>query len=186
MKILIPMGAALMAAVVSVSAQDSTVKSRTEIKADDAKVTVMKGCLTRDAVGVYSLKGTIASGDEITTTAKTTTEADRDDVSVKSETRTRVDGGAVGTSGTMATYVVVPRSGVDLMAHVGKSVEVSAVKVEAGRGDAEVSISEKTTVDRDDKPDTSAKTRTEVELPKSSAGAYTVMSIKPATGAGGC
>jgi hypothetical protein len=182
MKILIPMGAALMAAVVSVSAQDSTVTSRTEIKADDAKVTVM----TRDAVGVYSLKGTIASGDEITTTARTTTEADRDDVSVKSETRTKVDGGAVGTAGTMATYVVVPRSGVDLMAHVGKSVEVSAVRVEAGRGDAEVSISEKTTVDREDKPDASTKTKTEVELPKSSAGAYTVMSIKPATGAGGC
>jgi hypothetical protein len=186
MKILIPIGAALMAAVVSVSAQDSTVQSRTEIKADDAKVTVMKGCLTRDAAGAFSLKGTIASGDEITTTAKTTTEADRDDVSVKSETRTRVDGGAVGTSGTIGTYVVVPRSGVDLMTHIGKSVEVSAVRVEAGRGDAEVSISEKTTVERENKSDASARTKTEVELPRSSAGAYTVMSIKPATGADGC
>jgi hypothetical protein len=186
MKILIPMGAALMAAVVSVSAQDSTVTSRTEIKADDAKVTVMKGCLTRDAAGVFSLKGTIASGDEVTTTAKVETDADRDDVRVKSETRTKVDGGAVGTSGTIATYVVVPRSGVDLMTHVGKSVEVSAVRVEAGRGDAEVTVREKTTVDPENKSDTSARTKTEIELPKSSAGAYTVMSIKPAAGAGGC
>lgn len=186
MKILIPIGAALMAAAVSVSAQDSTVTSRSEIKADDAKVTVMKGCLTRETGGAFSLKGTIASGDEVATTAKTTTESDRNEVSVKSETRTSVEGGAIGTSGTMGTYVVVPRSGVDLMAHVGKSVEVTAVRVEAGRGDAEVSVTEKTTVERENKSDASARTKTEVELPKSSAGAYTVMSVKPAAGAGGC
>jgi len=186
MKIVIPVGAALIAAAVSVSAQDSTTRARTEIKADDAKVTLMKGCLTSDAPGAFTLKGTIASGDEVTTTAKTTTEADRDDVSVKSETRTRVEDGAVGTSGTIGTYVVVPRSGVDLMAHVGKPVEVMAVKVEAGPGAADVSIDEKTTVEREAKPDASTRTRTEVELPRSSAGTYTVMSIKPATGGGGC
>jgi hypothetical protein len=103
---------------------------------------------------------------------------------VKTESKTSVDDGAVGTTGSVATYALVPRAGVDLMPHAGKSVEVSAVKVEAGRGDAEVTIREKTTVDPEGKSDTSARTKTEIELPKSPAGSYTVMSVKQ--GPGGC
>lgn len=58
------------------------------------------------------------------------------------------------------------------------------MRVEAGRGDAEVTIREKTTVDPENKSDTSVRTKTQIELPKSSAGAYTVMTVKPVDG--GC
>lgn len=184
MKLLVPVGAAVMALGVAVGAQDSTVKSRTEVKADDAKVTVMRGCLMQDVAGGFSLKGTIASGDSVTTTTKTETDRDRDEVSVRAESRTRVDDGAVGTSGTVMTYALTPRAGVDLLAHAGKSVELTAVKVERGRGDAEVTITERTNVDPEGKPDTSARTKTEIELPRSSAGSYTVMSVKQVPG--GC
>ena len=40
--------AAALAVTASAGAQDSTVNSRTEIKADDAKVVTMTGCLRQD------------------------------------------------------------------------------------------------------------------------------------------
>lgn len=184
MKLLMTMGAVVTAFAVSVTAQDSTVKSRTEIKADDAKAVVMKGCLTGSAASGYSLKGTIASGDEISQTTRVRTDADKDEVSVKAETRTKVEDGAVGTTGSISTYALVPKVGVDLQTHVNKSVEVAAVKVDAGRGDAEVTVREKTTVDPDNGRDASARTETKVELPRSAAGSYTVMSVKEVPG--GC
>ena len=57
MKLLLPIGAAVAALAVSASAQDTTVKSRTEVKADDAKVLTMTGCLRQDVTGAYKLTG---------------------------------------------------------------------------------------------------------------------------------
>ena len=165
------------------SAQDTTVRSRTTVKADDARVMTMSGCLRQDAVGIFRLVGAIAgTGDKVQTKSKVKTDVDRDDVTVKGKTKTKVDDGAVATAGAMSTYVLVPDSSVDLASHVGHQVQVSTIAVEAGHGDADVKIKDKTKVNPDDAPSTTARSKTKLELPKSPAGSYTVVSVTPLAG----
>jgi len=160
------------------SAQDTTVKSRTTVKADDARVMTMSGCLREDALGNFRLVGTVAgTGDKVQTKSKVKTDVDRDDVTVKGKTRTKADDGAVATAGVMSTYVLVPDNNVDLASHVGHQVQVSAIAVEAGHGDADVKIKDKTKVDPENAPDAKSQSKTKLELPRSPAGQYTVMSI---------
>src|SRR6185503_105737 len=65
------------------SAQDSTIKSRTEIKADDATVFSMTGCLRQDVAGNFTLYGTsVKSREGVTTDTKVRTENDRDESKV--------------------------------------------------------------------------------------------------------
>ena len=180
MKLFIPVAAGALAFTAVVNAQDSTVRSSTTIKADDAKVVTMNGCLRQDTVtGRYSLVGAIAAaGDEVRVDSKVKTEVDKDDVKVTERSRVRSDDGAVGTTGTTSTYMLVPRSEVNLSQHVDKQVQLSAVIVEAGKGDAEVKVETQTKVDPDNAPDSRTRTRAEVELPKSPAGAYSVITVK--------
>ena len=74
----IPVTFALAAALsVTATAQDSTVKSRTSIKADDAQVISMTGCLRQDAINGYTLEGTVAAaGKDLTTDSKVKTDVD--------------------------------------------------------------------------------------------------------------
>jgi hypothetical protein len=180
MRLLMPIGAAVVALAVTASAQDTTVRSRTRVKADDAKVMTMTGCLHQDpASGAFSLAGTMAAaGDELTTRTKVTTDVDRDEVEVRGRSRTEVEDGAIATSGTASTFALVPGSGVNLASHVGHQVQVSAIVVERGEGDAEVTVRDKTTVDPDNGRDTTSRTKTKIEVPKSPRGSYSVVSVK--------
>ena len=75
-------------------AQDSTVTSRTQVKADDAKAITATGCLVPGlAPGAFVMRGTItARGEEVTSKTRTETDVDRDEARVRTETRTQADG----------------------------------------------------------------------------------------------
>ena len=63
-------------------AQDSTVTSRTQVKADDAKAITATGCLVPGLApaGVRSCAATItARGEEVTSKTRTETDVDRDE-----------------------------------------------------------------------------------------------------------
>jgi hypothetical protein len=149
------------------------VKSRTKVTADDAQVMTMTGCLRHDG-GHYTLVGTMIAGDELKTKTKTKTDVDKDDTTVNSKTVTKGNHG-----GMVSSYMLVPRDNLDLAAHVGHQVEISAVMVDAGHGDADLKIKDKTTVDPENARDTTTRSKTKVEVPRSRAGAYTVMSVRP-------
>ena len=163
------------------NAQDSTVKSRTNIKADDARVMSMTGCLRQEVgTGVYTLDGTVAaSGKDIETNSKVKTDVDKDKTTVRGKTEAKSDHGAVATAGSTSTFLLVPGNNVNLASHVGERVQISAIMVEAGHGDADVTIKDKTKVDTEHAPDSKSQSKTKLELPKSPAGQYTVMSITP-------
>jgi hypothetical protein len=168
-------------------AQDSTSKTRTKVKADDAKVVSMTGCLRQDPLtNTYTLVGTMAAtGDELKTKSKVKTDVDDDDTKVKATTKTKADdNGAVATAGSMTTFSLLPGD-VSLSPHVGHQVQVSAIMVEPGHGDADVKIKEKTKVDPEHADDSTARSKTKVELPKSPLGQYTVVSVNPLSG-GNC
>ena len=80
MRLLIPICALTAAMSVGVAAQDTTAKSKTTVKADDATVISLAGCLNQDkATGNYTLFGrTVAVGEDVTTTAKVKTDVDKD------------------------------------------------------------------------------------------------------------
>ena len=180
MKRLSSIGAITLALSVGVAAQDSTVKSRSQVKADDATVVSMTGCLQQDVTtGSYTLVGSMAAaGDELTTKSKTKTDVDRDSTTVKNKTTTSADNGAVATSGSMASYAIIPGDRVDLSSHVGQQVQLSAIVVERGHGDADVTIKDKTTVDPEHADDSTSRSKTKLELPKSPLGSYSVVSLK--------
>lgn len=173
-------GVALALSVgVTAAAQDTEIKSRTEIETDDARVVSMTGCLQRDVAGTFSLYGTAVKGrDGVTTETKVETENDRDESKVTTTTRTKTEDGRVGTSGTLATFPLTPRDGVSLTPHVGQQVQIAAVMVDRDARDAEVKIEEKTTVDAEDADSRSKRTKTEVDVERGPAGHYTVVSVK--------
>ena len=172
-------GALALSLGVSATAQDTEVKSRTEIKTDDARAVSMTGCLQRDTAGTFSLYGTaVKSKDGVTTETTVQTDHDRDESKVTTTTRSRAEDGRVGTSGTLATFLLTPREGIALAPHVGQRVQISAVMVDRDSGDADVKIEEKTEVDRDDADDRSKRAKTEVEVERGPAGHYTVVSVK--------
>jgi hypothetical protein len=181
MRLVFPVAIAVAALSIPLSAQDSKVKSRTNIKADDATVTSMTGCLRQQlATGVYTLDGTIAtSGKELETNTKVKTDVDKDKTTVKGRTETKANDGAVATGGSVSTFVLVPGNNVDLASHVGERVQISAITVKPGHGDADVKIKDKTTVDPEDARDSTSRSKTKLELPRTPAGQYTVMSIAP-------
>jgi len=177
--------AAACAFAVAVSAQDATVKTKTKIDADDAKIITMTGCLSKAPAGdLFVLAGaTKLKGDEMASTSKTKVDVDQDETEVKTKTKTEVetdDDKAVGTSGTVATYELMPKDGVDLSAHVGHKVEITAIALNPSDDDddAEVDVKTKTKIKVDDAPDTQVKTRTEAELPRGANARLTVMSVK--------
>jgi hypothetical protein len=181
MRLAIPAAIVAVALSAVVNAQDSTVKSRTNIKADDARVMSMTGCLRQEvSTGVYALDGTIAtSGKQIETNSKVKTDVDKDKTTVKGRAETKADHGAVATAGSTSTFLLLPGNNVDLASHVGERVQISAIMVNPGHGDADVKIKDKTKVDPEHAPDTKAQSKTKLELPRSPAGQYTVMTITP-------
>jgi hypothetical protein len=188
MKKLIPACAIAVALGVSASAQDSTVKSKTKVDADDARTVVMTGCLQQaPGTAFFTLAGSKAvAGDELTLKSKVETDVDDDDVEVKTRTRAEIDNDdsrPVGTSGT-AVYELAPGEGVNLAAHVGHQVEIAAVMLDPkdGDDDAEVKVETKTRTDVEDGPDGKAKTKSEIELPRGAHARLTAVSVKPLAG----
>ena len=176
---LISICAVVAAMTVAVGAQDTKVTSRTKVKADDATVISLTGCLRQEPVsGHYTLLGsTAAAGDKVTTKTRVKTDVDDDDVEVTARTRSRADD-AVATSGTMTTYMLVPRGGVTLAPHVGHQVQVSAVMLEPGEDDADVKIQDRTTVDPDHAPARTGRSQTKIEVENVPHGQYAVVSVK--------
>lgn len=180
MRLTIYPAVALLALGTTVGAQDTTVKSRTKINADDAQLVSMTGCLRQDASsGAFSLFGKIdATGENLERKSRTKVDVDKDDTTVTTDTRTKGD---KGTSVGVATYILSPGN-VSLTPHVGKEVHVSAAMVEPGHDDADVTIRDKSTVDPEHGKDRSSREKTKVEIEKGAPGQFTVVSVR-ATGA---
>ena len=143
----------------------------------------MTGCLRQDTTGSYTLVGTFArGGDDLTTKTKVKTDVDRDDTKVKTTTRTKTDDGVVATGGSTSTFVLAPKAGVNLSPHVGQQVQLAAVMVDPDHHDADVKIKERTTVDPENGRDMTARSKTKVEVARTGAGQYTVVSVTPLGG----
>jgi hypothetical protein len=169
----------LLALGVTVSAQDTTVKSRTKIDADEAQVVSMKGCLRQDAAtGQYLLVGSIeAAGRSVTTDSKVKIDRDKDDTTVTTDTRARGDKGTGADAEAMSTYALAPGN-VNLTPHVGRQVQIAAAAVKPGHQDADVKIDDKVTVDPERGRDSTSRSRTRVEIERGPLGQYTVVSVK--------
>jgi hypothetical protein len=182
MKQLIPICAIAAAFAAGVHAQDSTSTTRTQVKADDAKAITATGCLVSGlGPGSFALRGAVtARGEEVTSTTRTKTDVDRDESRVRSETRTKADGDhdRVG-AGTVVLYDLSPRAGIDLAAHVGQQVQLTAVMLDRGKGDADVKIKEDTKVERDGAPDTRNRTESKVTVDRGHGPRLNVISVKP-------
>src|SRR5687767_7772522 len=104
MKVLIPTCALVAALAVSAGAQDRTVTTKTQVKADDARTVIASGCLLQAPdTKIFTLKGAVAAvGEDLTAKSRVRTDVDKNETTVRTETRTEVDRGdrPVGTAGT--------------------------------------------------------------------------------------
>jgi hypothetical protein len=181
---IIPVAALALGMAVSVAAQDSTVTSKTKVSGDDSRALTLTGCLERGPAGVFTLNNATArSSDEVTTKSKVETDVDNHGNDVKTKSRTDVeheDGRRAGIAGLKASYQLSPNQGVELASHVGEQVLVTAVAIDAKKGDddAKVKIEDETKVDRENAPDSKVKTRTEATLARGEHSTVTVLSVK--------
>ena len=104
------------------------------------------------------------------------TDVDKDKTTVQGKTETKGDK-SVATAGNTATYALLAAPDVNLAPNVGQQVQISAVQVEKGHGDAEVKVKDQTKVERENAPDSKSNSKTKVELPRSPNAAYTVVSV---------
>jgi hypothetical protein len=153
--------AAACALAVSVSAQDTTIRSRskTKIKADDAKTVTMTGCLISADNGMFTLTNA------------------RPPIDVE----TTLDLPPVGTTATITTYELMPRNGVSLNPHVGHMVEITALALPPATKsdhDSKVKVKSKSKVKVDDGPDAHVESRTEAKLPRGATTRLVVASVK--------
>jgi hypothetical protein len=182
MRLIIHMAVVVSALCATAYAQDTTVKSRTKIDADEAQVVSMTGCLRQDPVtGTYMLVGTVdAAGERVRNDAKLKIDVDKDDRTVTSDTRSRTEKGDEGdrvAAGQSSTYVLAPGN-TNLTPHVGHQVQLAAAAVKPGHKDADVRIDDKTTVDPERGRDSTSRSKTKVEIERGPLGQYTVVSVK--------
>jgi hypothetical protein len=185
MKRLIPVCALAAMFAATAHAQDSTTTTRTQVKADDAKAVTATGCLVPGATaGSFALRGAItARGEEVSSKTQTRTEVDRNESRVRTETRTRADGDRDSTGvGSVLFYNLSPRAGVELAAHVGHQVQLTAIVLNRGEDDAEVKIREETRVDRENGRDGRTRTESKVTVDRGDGPRLNVISVKPLGG----
>jgi hypothetical protein len=170
----------------TLSAQDTTVKSRTKIEGDEAQIVSMTGCLRQDVqTRAFMLVGAVdAVGENVTSEAKVSIDRDKDDTKVTAETRAKGEDGDrrdQSAAGVKATYVLLPGN-VNLTPHVGQRVQVAAAAVQPGHKDAEVTVRDETKVDPGHGRDSTSRSKTKVEIERGPLGQYTVVSVKPLAG----
>jgi len=173
---------ALVAAALSMpaNAQNSKVESRTDIKADDAKVISLTGCLRNDPVtNSYTLVGTVtAAGDNVTTKSRVKTDVDKNTTTVQGKSEAKGNE-KVDAAGAVSTYFLFAAPGVNLMPQVGQQVQIAALRMEKGHGDVDVKIKDQTKVERENAPDSKSASKTKLELEKSPSNAFTVVAVTP-------
>ena len=179
MRLIIHTAVVVSALYATAYAQDTTVKSRTKIDADEAQVVSMTGCLRQDAAtGTYMLIGTIkAAGDNVRNDSKVKIDVDKDDRTVTAETRSKGDKRSGADPDAVSTYGIAPGN-VNLTPYVGRQVQLAAAAVKPGHKDADVKIDDKTTVDPERGRDSTSKSRTKVEIERGPLGQYTAVSVK--------
>ena len=182
-KVLIPTCVLAAALGISANAQDrdTTVTTKTQVKADDARTMYLKGCLVQaPGTGLFVLNDAVAvTGEDLTTKTRVQTDIDDDKTKVETKSTAKIDDEkkVVGTSGATRVYELSPASGVNLASHVGKQVQISAVMVEAGKGDADVKVETRTRVESDDAPDAKDKVTTKAEIAQGPRPRLTALSI---------
>jgi hypothetical protein len=172
----------LFAACATISAQDTSVKSRTKIDGDEAQIVSMTGCLRHDvSTGAYMLAGTVdAVGEKLTNEAKVKIDRDKDNTEVTAETRSKAEKGDKQdkrAAGVASTYVLSPGN-VNLKQYVGQQVQVAAAAPKPGHKDADVTVRDETKVDPEHGRDSTSRSKTKVEVERGPLGQYTVVSVK--------
>ena len=145
-------------AAAAVHAQDTTIKSETRIKVDDAKVMAISGCLGGGPTS-FTLSNVVAA-------------------SVPSQ---KDDRKTAGSAALLESYALVPRDGVALAAHVGHRVELTGVVVPPatkGDDDAKIEVKEQTQVKRENAPDSKAETTTKARIARGPEAQFAVTSLK--------
>ena len=156
---IIPVVALALGMAVSVAAQDSTVTIENESQRRRCTRSYAHGLPRARARWFLHLNNATArSSDEVTTKSKVETDVDNHGDDVKTKSRTEVDhddGHRAGVAGLKASYELTPNQGVDLASHVGQQVQITAVALDAKKGDddAKVKIEDETKVDRENAPD---------------------------------
>jgi hypothetical protein len=186
MRLTIYSAVVLLAVGTTLSAQDTTVKSRTKIEGDEAQVVSMTGCLRQEVqTGAYMLVGSVdAIGENVTNEAKVKIDRDKDNKTVTAETRSKGDKGDKrdrAAAGVTSTYVLMPGN-VNLTSYVGQRVQIAAAAVKPGHKDAEVTVQGETKVDPEHGRDQTTREKTKVEIERGPLGQYTVVSVKPLGG----
>jgi len=170
------------ACAVTAHAQDSTTTTKTQIKADDAKAITATGCLVPGlAPDVYALRGSIiARGKEVTNQTRTKADVDGDESRVRTDSKTKAEGGHDRVnSGTVVVYDLSPQAGVNLAPHVGQQVQLTAILLDRGKGDADVKIKENTKVEREHAPDSETKRDSKITVARGEGPRLNVISVKP-------
>ncbi len=181
---IIPVAALALGIAGSAAAQDSTVRSKTKVSADDARAITLIGCLDRGPGSAFTLKNALAgTGDEVTAKSKVETDVDNHGNDVKTKSRTEIDRDSArraGVAGLKASYELTPQQGVDLASHVGHQVQITAVALDPKKGDddAKVTIEEETKIDRDNAPDSKVKSRTEATVSRGDQSKVVVLSAR--------
>jgi hypothetical protein len=83
------------------------------------------------------------------------------------------------SSGTVVVYDLNPRAGVDLAPHVGQQVQLTAILLDRGKGDADVKIKEDTKVDREHGKDSETKSDSKITVARGDGPRLNVISVKP-------
>jgi hypothetical protein len=181
MKQTITAAALALGIAATAAAQDTTVKSKTKVEADDARAVTLTGCLQQTPANLFTLRGSAVTSDEVTTRSRTKTDTDDDGDRVTTSTRTQTerDGGrAVGTAGLTTIYELTPQAGINLTGHVGHQVQITAITLDRKGGDAEVTVTEQTRVQRENAEDGKVETRTKADIPRGARNQFTVLSVK--------
>jgi hypothetical protein len=138
------------ALAIAINAQDSAVKTKTEVKGDSGKMVTYSGCVrtgTEERSFVLDKVVPIGQTTDVTTS------------------------GSVTTTTTRTSYLLVPGETVTLQQFVGHKVEVTGVMVPAGESKTET----KTKIEREHAPDVTIKekSKSDSDLPQ-----FRVTSVK--------
>lgn len=150
---------AICVGAIPAHAQNAKVKSETKVKADDAQVVTMTGCL-EGGPSVFLLSHAVIPKDQAKKVRK-----------------------IVGTTGTTDTYELTPQQGVELADNVGRQVQVTGVMIPAATAHdkhTNIEVKEKSKVEVEHQPDQKSESKTKAEIAKSDHPTFNVVSIKPA------